>query len=180
MRLSELLKDITYTCLQGDENQEITQLLMDSRKACEGGVYVCIVGAVRDGHDFARDVVEQGVKALIVEHPVSVPKDITVIQVENTRYALACMSAAYFGYPDRELITLRMYRELVTRSMEYARYLCEDGIRQEEIQEVYASIEADLLRIEQQATQNVRQEIAAIRGLLEGADELISSGYTDV
>ncbi|MDD5949173.1 MAG: UDP-N-acetylmuramoyl-L-alanyl-D-glutamate--2,6-diaminopimelate ligase [Lachnospiraceae bacterium] len=106
MRLSELLKDITYTCLQGDENQEITQLLMDSRKACEGGVYVCIVGAVRDGHDFARDVVEQGVKALIVEHPVSVPKDITVIQVENTRYALACMSAAYFGYPDRELITI--------------------------------------------------------------------------
>ncbi len=81
--------------------------------------------------------------------------------------------------PDRELITLRMYRELVTRSMEYARYLREDGIRQEEIQEVYASIVTDLLRMEQQATQNVRQEIAAIRGLLEGADELISSGYAD-
>lgn len=80
---------------------------------------------------------------------------------------------------DRELITLRMYRELVTRSMEYARYLREDGIRQEEIQEVYASIVTDLLRMEQQATQNVRQEIAAIRGLLEGADELISSGYAD-
>lgn len=81
--------------------------------------------------------------------------------------------------PDRELITLRMYRELITRSMEYARYLREDGIHQEEIQEVYASIVADLLRMEQQATQNVRQEIAAIRGLLEGADELISSGYAD-
>lgn len=81
--------------------------------------------------------------------------------------------------PDRELITLRMYRELITRSMEYARYLREDGIRQEEIQEVYASIVNDLLRMEQQATQNVRQEIAAIRGLLEGADELISSGYAD-
>lgn len=81
--------------------------------------------------------------------------------------------------PDRELITLRMYRELITRSMEYARYLREDGIRQEEIQEVYASIVTDLLRMEQQATQNVRQEIAAIRGLLEGADELISSGYAD-
>lgn len=81
--------------------------------------------------------------------------------------------------PDRELITLRMYRELVTRSMEYARYLREDGIRQEEIQEVYASIVTDLLRMEQQATQNVRQEIAAIRGLLEGVDELISSGYAD-
>lgn len=82
--------------------------------------------------------------------------------------------------PDRELITLRMYRELVTRSMEYARYLCEDGIRQQEILEIYASIEADLLRMEQQATQNVRQEIEAIRRLLDGAGELISSGYADV
>lgn len=106
MKLSELLEGLTYTCLQGDENREITKLLMDSRKACEGGVYVCIVGAVRDGHDFARDVVGQGVKALIVEHPVAVPKDVTVIQVDNTRYALACMSAAYFGHPAQELVTI--------------------------------------------------------------------------
>lgn len=106
MKLSELLEGLTYTCLQGDENREITKLLMDSRKACEDGVYVCIVGAVRDGHDFARDVVGQGVKALIVEHPVAVPKDVTVIQVDNTRYALACMSAAYFGHPAQELVTI--------------------------------------------------------------------------
>lgn len=82
--------------------------------------------------------------------------------------------------PDRELITLRMYRELVTRSMEYAKYLREDGIGKQEILEVYASIEVDMLRMEQQATQSVRQEIEAIRGLLEGADSLLDSSYTDL
>lgn len=106
MVLKDLLKELDYTVLQGDEEVEITELLMDSRKAVSGGVYVCIVGAVRDGHDFARDVVEQGVTALVVEYPVSVPKEITVVQVKDTRYALALMSAAYFGHPARELTTI--------------------------------------------------------------------------
>lgn len=81
--------------------------------------------------------------------------------------------------PDRELITLRMYQELVTRSMEYAKYMREDGISKQEILEVYTSIEVDMLRMEQQATQSVRQEIEEIRGLLEEADKLLDSGYAD-
>lgn len=81
--------------------------------------------------------------------------------------------------PDRELITLRMYRELITRSMEYAKYMREDGIRKQEILAVFGSIEADMVQMEQQATESVRQEIEAIRGLLEGADELLDSSYAD-
>ena len=34
-----------------------------------------------------------------MEHEVDVPEDVTVILVKDTRYALALMSAAYFGYP---------------------------------------------------------------------------------
>ena len=41
--------------------------------------------------------------ALIVEKEVEVPGDVTVIRVEDTRYALALMSAAYFGYPANKL-----------------------------------------------------------------------------
>lgn len=81
--------------------------------------------------------------------------------------------------PDRELITLRMYRELITRSMEYAKYLREDGISKTEILEVYASIEGDMLQMEQQATQSVKQEIEEIQGLLKGADVLLDSSYED-
>lgn len=81
--------------------------------------------------------------------------------------------------PDRELITLRMYRELVTRSMEYAKYLREDGITKQEILGVYMEIEADMLQMKKQATENVRQEIAAIMELLDGADELLASSYAD-
>src|SRR5699024_12769182 len=33
-------------------------------------------------------------------------KDVTVIQVEDTRYALACISAAWFGHPAEKLKTI--------------------------------------------------------------------------
>jgi UDP-N-acetylmuramoyl-L-alanyl-D-glutamate--2,6-diaminopimelate ligase len=106
MRLVDLLEDVTYTVVQGSTDIAVTALLMDSRKACEGGVYVCIVGAVRDGHEFAAEVVQHGVKALVTQHEVSVPSDVTVIRVEDTRLALACMSAAYFGHPAEQLTTI--------------------------------------------------------------------------
>lgn len=40
---------------------------------------------------------------MIVEKPVEAPEGVTVIHVDDTRYALALMSAAYFGYPAEKL-----------------------------------------------------------------------------
>lgn len=106
MILKELIEKIEYSCLQGSMDIHISELIFDSRKACKDGVFVCISGAVRDGHDFAKEVVEKGVTALIVEKAVEVPEGVTVIRVKNTRYALACMSAAFFGYPAEQLKTI--------------------------------------------------------------------------
>ncbi len=36
---------------------------------------------------------------MIVEKDVEAPEGLTVIKVEDNRYALALTSAAYFGYP---------------------------------------------------------------------------------
>lgn len=106
MILADLLEKLEYTCLQGDVNRPVTELVYDSRKAVKDGVFVCISGAVRDGHDFAGEVTEAGITSLIVEKEVDVPENITVILVKNTRYALAAMSAAYFGYPAEKLKTI--------------------------------------------------------------------------
>ncbi len=103
MRLSNLLERLTYEVLQGNDEIEITTLANDSRKVCDGSVFVCISGAVVDGHDFIEDVAAKGAAAVIVEKDVKAPEHVTVIKVEDTRYALALMSAAYFGYPADEL-----------------------------------------------------------------------------
>lgn len=106
MKLRELLQDVEYQCLQGTTDRDITTLVYDSRKVVEGSVFVCIVGAVRDAHDFAGEVAQKGAAVIIVEREVAVPDDVTVIRVEDTRLCLAQASAAYFHYPAREMTTI--------------------------------------------------------------------------
>ncbi len=106
MKLSTLLQNLEYRCLQGSIDTEITTLVYDSRKIEAGSVFVCISGAVSDGHVYAKQAVEAGAVALIVEKPVEVPDSVTVIAVDNTRLALAETASAYFGYPAKELTTI--------------------------------------------------------------------------
>lgn len=103
MRLDTLLERLEYKVVQGSAETEVTTLINDSRKVENGSVFVCISGAVSDGHKYAAEVAEKGAAALVVEKDVEVPADVTVIKVEDTRYALALMSAAYFGYPAEKL-----------------------------------------------------------------------------
>ena len=103
MKLDKLLERLAYEVVQGSDGIEVTTLANDSRKVQEGSVFVCISGAVSDGHKYAHDVCEKGAAAVIVEKDVEVPEHVTVIKVSDTRYALALMSAAYFGYPAEKL-----------------------------------------------------------------------------
>ena len=106
MKLVSLLEKLEYTCLQGSTDQEVKNVIYDSRKVEEGSLFICIRGAVVDGHKFVPDVVAKGAKVLIVEEAVEAPEDVTVILVKDTRYAMAFISAAYFGHPAKELKTI--------------------------------------------------------------------------
>ncbi len=107
MILSKILENLEYEVLQGDINCEISDIIYDSRKLISGSAFVCLVGANVDGHKFIPQAADGGANAVIVEYEVSdIPKNIAVIKVKNTRRALALMSAAFFGYPARELTTI--------------------------------------------------------------------------
>ena len=103
MKLNQLLERLTYEIVQGSDETEVNTLVNDSRKVEKGSVFVCITGAVSDGHQYVADVAEKGAAAVVVEKDVEAPAALTVIKVEDTRYALALMSAAYFGYPAEKL-----------------------------------------------------------------------------
>ncbi|MDO4521527.1 MAG: UDP-N-acetylmuramoyl-L-alanyl-D-glutamate--2,6-diaminopimelate ligase [Eubacteriales bacterium] len=103
MKLTKLLERLTFTCLQGDLDIDVTGIFNDSRKVTEGSLFLCIAGAVTDGHTYVEDVVKKGAKVLVVQHPVEAPKDVTVIQVEDSRYAMALIAAAWYGYPSEKL-----------------------------------------------------------------------------
>lgn len=101
--LNMLLERLDYACIQGSTDKKITDLVYDSRKVTKDSLFVCIKGAVVDGHTFASEVAEKGATVLVVSEEVSVPEYVTVIKVEDTRYALALLSAAYFDYPAEQL-----------------------------------------------------------------------------
>lgn len=103
MKLEKLLERLDYQCLQGTLDVEVSCIVNDSRKAQEGSLFFCIKGAVTDGHQYASDVAAKGARVLVVEDPVTVPEDVTVIRVEDTRYAMALVSAAYYGYPAEQM-----------------------------------------------------------------------------
>ena len=105
-KLTDLLEHVEYKCLQGTTDKEITGVVYDSRKAEPGCLFLCIKGAVSDGHSYAASVAEKGAAVLVVQDPVDVPKEVTVLQVKDSRYAMACIAAAWFDYPAKKLKTI--------------------------------------------------------------------------
>lgn len=107
MVLAALLEKLEYELVSGSEDMQIENVVYDSRKVTEGSLFICIEGGTADGHTFIPDVVKKGAKALIVTKDVSgllpADADVTVVRVKDSRYALAFVSAAYFGHPAEKL-----------------------------------------------------------------------------
>ena len=108
MNLINLVARMNYMLTQGDLDKEVTGVVYDSRKVQPGSVFVCMPGAVTDGHMYAAAALEQGAAALVVQHAldIEVPLSVTIIQVDNARLALAELSAAWFGHPAEKLTTI--------------------------------------------------------------------------
>lgn len=105
-KLTDLLEQLDYQCLQGTTDKEISSVVFDSRKAGPDSLFFCIKGAVSDGHTYAKEVAEKGASVLVVQEPVEVPEHVTVIQVPDSRYAMACISASWFDHPAEKLKTI--------------------------------------------------------------------------
>lgn len=103
MKLEKLLERLEYECISGSLDVDVKDVINDSRKVSEGTLFICIRGAVADGHAYAPEVVKKGARVLVVEEAVPVPEDVTVIKVKDSRYAMALISAAWFGYPAEKL-----------------------------------------------------------------------------
>lgn len=107
MKLKDLLINIEYT-VKNNINPEITDIIYDSRKVTNGCVFVCLKGYTSDGHKYAKSAVDNGAAALVIsdELDFDVDKDIAVVKTENSRLALALMSAEFFRHPEKELKTV--------------------------------------------------------------------------
>ena len=98
-----LLEKLEYEVVQGSTDVKVTEVVYDSRKVTEGCLFICIEGANFDGHTFAAQVAEKAGVLVVSKDVEGIPETVTVIKVKDTRYAMAFISAAYFGHPAEKL-----------------------------------------------------------------------------
>lgn len=115
MKISNIIEKINASVISGSCDADITGLTSDSRKVTAGGAFVCIMGAVSNGHTYIQDVIGRGAGLIVVSSKydymqhfseAKIPENVTVVETDDTRLAYALMSAAWFGYPAEKLFTI--------------------------------------------------------------------------
>ena len=92
MLLSELLKGVNVKSEYID--REIGDVTDNTKKVTENCAFVCVEGARFDGHNFAKEVMENGAVTVIVSKDLGLEEQVLV---DNTRKAYAIMCKNLFG-----------------------------------------------------------------------------------
>lgn len=106
MKLRRLVEKIDFSLVCGDLDLEISDIFYDSRNCIKNSVFVCLKGYNEDGHGFIDSAIANGAVAVVISDDVSIEGKITVVKVEDTREALAFMSAEFFENPASQLKTV--------------------------------------------------------------------------
>ena len=103
MKLEYLLYNINYQIVNGSLDFYVKDICYDSRKVSEGSLFVALVGANSDGHDYIDMAIEKGAKVIVVEKDIVVEDDVTVIKVSDTRRVLSKLAMNFYKNPSNEL-----------------------------------------------------------------------------
>jgi len=105
MRMADLATAVTsLDALPADlREREVSAIVQDSRRAVPGSLFVAVRGFHSDGHQFIPQALLRGAEAAVGERvPADVPAD-RVIQVPDSRRALALLAVRFFGDPSEKL-----------------------------------------------------------------------------
>src|ERR1700726_267886 len=102
MQLKTLLTAISVRQIIGPPDRSVESIAYDSRRVQRNGLFVALRGEKFDGHDFIEQAIEKGASVIVSDREQKYPRA-TCVAVENTRTAVADLSAAFYGYPARKL-----------------------------------------------------------------------------
>lgn len=105
MILKDLIKNLKYTRLIGNKNVQIDGLTIDSRKVIKNTMYCAIKGFNVDGHKFIKNAIDSGASLILCEDIENIEKNdnIAILQVENTRKALATIAKNFYNNPTENI-----------------------------------------------------------------------------
>ena len=66
----DIAKGFDFDLLKGSLDVKVNDVVSDSRKASKDNIFICIVGAVSDGHKFIKSALEAGCRAFVIQNDV--------------------------------------------------------------------------------------------------------------
>jgi UDP-N-acetylmuramoyl-L-alanyl-D-glutamate--2,6-diaminopimelate ligase len=102
MQLKTLVAAIPIRHVFGTLDRPVESIAYDSRRMQRNGMFVALRGEKTDGHEFIGQAIEKGASVIVTEREEKTPR-VTCLVVENTRAALADLSATFYGHPARRL-----------------------------------------------------------------------------
>lgn len=102
MQLKVLAHALAPHRVIGTLDREVESIAYDSRRVQSDTLFVAIRGEKSDGHQFVDQAIEQGASVIVAEREIVSPRA-TCLVVDDSRGALADLSAAFYGMPARKL-----------------------------------------------------------------------------
>lgn len=106
--MKRILEKVNYKLIQGNINDNISEIVIDSRYAHKNSLFVCITGYNVDAHNYVMDAYNNGCRNFIVEKNVDLQKDANILMVSDTRKALSLIAQNFYGHPDKKLVTIAL------------------------------------------------------------------------
>jgi UDP-N-acetylmuramoyl-L-alanyl-D-glutamate--2,6-diaminopimelate ligase len=103
--LSSVLEHFPRLSRPDFQDVQITGVVADSRQVEPGNLFVALVGGSADGHRFIPQSIQRGAAAVVGMQPLS-GLEVPYIRVEDSRYALAHLAAAYYGFPAHKMVVV--------------------------------------------------------------------------
>jgi UDP-N-acetylmuramoyl-L-alanyl-D-glutamate--2,6-diaminopimelate ligase len=101
--LAELIDILLHKTVSGPVNIEVSGISYHSGKVRPGDLFFALPGTRSHGERFVNEAVVAGAVAVITDLE-ALEAAVTIVRVPDTRLALALISAAFYGYPSRELV----------------------------------------------------------------------------
>jgi len=102
--LKNILYRVTINAVVGSTGITINELQFDSRRLITNDTFVAIKGLESDGHDYIDIAISQGAIAIICEKiPNKIINNVTYVEVDSTKKALAIMASNFYGVPSANL-----------------------------------------------------------------------------
>lgn len=155
-------------------SQEISFVTEDSRAANENSIFVCIRGALADGHQYAPSAYEKGCRFFVAERELSLPEDAFVLIVENTRSTLARLACKLYENPSSSMkvvgitgtkgktTTAQMLAHILNQNGISTGYIGTNGISYGEIHKTTANTTPDAVTLQKTLFEMKKLDVRAV------------------